>query len=1132
MKRLHCGVTMTVLTVSRFVLMTGGLVLSCHGLQSGPSGLVSLADLRTEGVVQPMGVEEAAPRFSWRYEAGADAQRGFRQSHYRLQVASSPQKLAMPDLWDSGRQAGSDTLCILYAGKPLASARRYYWQVTGFDAAGKAYPAKPQFFETGLLKAEDWGGAQWIGARNERPKTLPANLQGLTDYSFETRFRILEGSATFQFRAAYAWPKGYGIEIQPGTPGTFIVTCQKGDKKEVLKEFPLSNCATGTWHHLKVVLKGADFSFRLDDTPINPEPLHDETSPAGTMALGALAPDGKKGFVQFDDFTLTTNGETLVQETFDNPALFAFQDCFFSNNAYSKVKEGALEVRALNVFVEPKEGLAAPLFRKAFSIAPKKIIRARAYVAGLGYYTFWFNGKRLDDYLLHPGMARYNKTAYYTVYDLTERLEKNNALAFELGRGWYAMTTPTMWGETFMRDWMAEPALRTLVTIDYADGTRQTVVSDPSFKTASGPILLDSVKAGEIYDARKEIPGWNLAAFHDQAWSAAVIAKGNMPSAAPGLTAQLFEPIRAVETLSPKSIDKIEDEQDAWLVDFGTNMAGTVAMQLKTEPGQRLRVAYVERERAIFGAERWNNFNPQGTGSYQTDIFIAKGGPREIFQSRYSYKGFRYVRIEGLKEKPLPGQIAAKAINSDMAKVGQFASSSELWNKVWEAGRRTIQSNMHSIPNDCAFEKLPWTADDSIAYYATTYNYDLRNLFDKRLQDYADDISPAGRIRDVMPSTWGEGGEDPAWGGSYVNIAWRHYQTYGDRSVLERHYDNLKLYMSSLIKEGEASEKPPLLTKPRVGYGDWVPPDQTNVPPEGALVYYNLYFYRYLRMMRDIAEVLGKGEDQASFDQLSLRFKKAFNEHCYDEKEGAYFSTHRQFGYRQSPQAIALAFGIVPQERIAVVAGNLVKDIERRKGHLWTGILGTEFIADALCEAGHADTAYQIHLKDTFPSIGNIIREGGTTISEFLSIGSSRALNIRIFTTPLAWMARYVAGLRVDGVLGSVPGFREALIAPYPCPEQVTFARMDYDSPMGRYHSGWRKTDKGMVYSITIPPNAAALFKLPLLGKTEATVSESGKVIWKNGKPVIKVDGIGVPTQKNGCMEFPLGSGNYEFTLE
>jgi alpha-L-rhamnosidase len=1113
------------------LLVTGGLMLSCENLWAGPSGLVSLADLRTEGVVQPMGVEETAPRFSWRYEAGADAQRGFRQSAYRVQVASSAEKLAKgdADLWDSGRQAGNDSLSILYAGKPLASARRYYWQVTGFDTAGKAYPAKPQFFETGLLKAEDWGGAQWIGARNERPKTLPANLQGLTDYSFETRFRILEGSATFQFRAAYAWAKGYGIEIQPGTSGKFIVTCQKGDKKEVLKEFPLSNCATGTWHHLKVVLKGADFSFRIDDTPINPEPLHDETSPAGTMALGALGPDGKKGLVQFDDFTLTANGETLVQETFDNPALFAFQDCFFSNNAYSKVKEEALEVRALNVFVEPKEGLAAPLFRKAFSIAPKKITRARAYVAGLGYYTFWFNGKRLDDYLLHPGMARYNKTAYYTVYDLTERLEKNNSLAFELGRGWYAMTTPTMWGETFYRDWMAEPALRTLVTIDYADGTRQTVVSDPSFKTAPGPILLDSVKAGEIHDARKEIPGWNLAAFHDQAWSAAVIAKGNMPSAAPGLTAQLFEPIRAVETLSPKSIDKIEDEQDAWLVDFGTNMAGTVAMQLKTEPGQRLRVAYVERERAIFGAERWNNFNPQGTGSYQTDIFIAKGGAKETFQSRYSYKGFRYARIEGLKEKPLPSQIAAKAINSDMVKVGQFTSSSELWNKVWEAGRRTIQSNMHSIPNDCAFEKLPWTADDSIAYYATTYNYDLRNLFDKRLQDYADDISPAGRIRDVMPSTWGEGGQDPAWGGSYVNIAWRHYQTYGDRSVLERHYNTLKLYMSSLIKEGEASEKPPLLTKPRVGYGDWVPPDLTNVPPEGALVYYNLYFYRYLRMMRDIAEVLGQGEDQASFDQLSLRFKKAFNEHCYDEKEGAYFSTNRQFGYRQSPQAIALAFGIVPQERIAVVAGNLVKDIERRKGHLWTGILGTEFIADALCEAGHADTAYQIHLKDTFPSIGNIIREGGTTISEFLSIGSSRALNIRIFTTPLAWMARYVAGLRVDGVLGSVPGFREALIAPYPCPEQVTFARMEYDSPMGRYHSGWRVIPEGLVYDIIIPPNASAQVQLPLLGG--ATLSESGAVIYRNGKAVEAVSGVLSNGIEKDRFTLTVGSGTYHFMV-
>jgi alpha-L-rhamnosidase len=1095
--------------------------------------LISIADPRTEGVIQPMGVEDPAPRFSWRYEMSAQAPRGFSQSASRIQVASTPEKLSQgqADMWDSGKQAGSDTLSAIYAGKPLQSATRYYWKVTGFDSAGKTYATKPQYFETGLLKAEDWNAAQWISARKDRPKTIPANLQGLKDYTFGTKFRIVEGNASFQFRAAYAWQKGYGIEIRPGTPGKLIVTCKKGDNKsEVLKEYPVPNCAKNEWHTLQVTLKGADFWFRINDKPVNNEPLHDETSKEGTVAMGAVAADRKLGLAQFDDFKLTSNGEVLVQENFDNPAVFAFQDCVFDKNFYSRVKDGVMEVSLINTFLDPKEGLAAPLFRKSFSTEPKKITRARAYVAGLGYYTFWLNGKRLDDYLLNPGFARYNKTAYYSVYDLTERLGRDNVLAFELGRGWYGMTTPTLWGETFNRDWMAEPALRTLVTIDYADGTRQMVVSDPSFKTAPGPILMASVKAGEIHDARKDLPGWNLVNFADQKWSPAVIAAGTMPSAAPGLTAQLFEPIRVIESVAPVSIEKIEDESDAWLVDFGKNMAGTVELKLRGEPGQRIRISYLEKITPEWRG-RWNNFGAENTGSFQTDVFVTKGGGVEIFQARYSYKGFRYLRVEGFKNKPSSNQFAAKVFNSDMADVGEFRSSSELWNKIWEAGKASIRSNMHSIPTDCPqWEKLGWTCDDNGPFYAMAFSYDLRKLYEKRLQDFADDISPDGRIRNTIPSSWAKG-DDPAWVGSYVDLVWKHYQTYGDRRVIERHYDNLKLYMTTLIKEGEASEKPPLLTKPRHALGDWVSPDG-NTPPEGALIYYDAYFYKYLQVMRDLASLLRRSEDVTYYGKLATDLKQQFNAFFYDEAEGGYYSTNRAAGFRQSPQAVALAFGLVPEDRATRIVNRLVEDIKTRNGHIWTGILGMEAIADALCENGRSDVAYSAHLKDDYPSLGNMIREGATTLWEDLTIKKARSLNHKMYATPLGWMARYVAGLHMDGVSADASGFRKAVIAPCPVPEQIKFAHLDYKSPMGRYYSGWKVTNNGMAYEIVVPPNASAIFRLPLLGQKDATVSESGKMLWQSEKPAASVPGISPPAKQDDHLVMTLGSGTYSFQVK
>lgn len=1090
---------------------------------------VAITDMRTEGVCQPLGIEEAAPRFSWRYEAGADAPRGFRQSAYRVQVASSAEKLAKgeADMWDSGRQASAENLFVLYAGKPLASAARYFWQVTGFDADGKAYAAQPQFFEMGLLKAEDWGGAQWIGARDERPKTLPANLQQVKDCAFETRFRILEGTAVVLFRASYYGEREYRIEIQPGAPGKFTVS-RVGKEKELIKDYPLQNIAQGKWHSLDVTVKGGDFTFCIDKALISNEPLHDDTIKLGSIALGSLSLDKKKGLIQFDDFRLMVDGKTLVEEAFDNAALFAFQEYFSSNTAYARVKEGALETRGVISYLEPKKGLEAPRFRKAFTANAAPLRRARAYVSGLGYYTFWLNGQRMDDYQLNPGFARYNKTAYYCVYDITAQIKEDNMLAFELGRGWYAMTTPTLWGETFAGDWMAEPALRVLVTLEYADGTRQTITSDTSFKTAPGPILFDSVKAGEIYDARKEQAGWNTVGFDDKGWTASVVAKGKMPTSAPGLTAQLFEPIRTVDRFPAVSIIKVEDEKDAWQIDFGKNMAGTMEMKLKAKPGQEIRLIYVEKPEHG-GRGRWNNFGVERTGSFQRDIYVAKGSGEEIYESSYCYKGFQYVRLEGLAEKPALEQFTAKAINSDMKRAGAFTSSSELWNKIWEAGRRCIQSNMHSIPTDCPqWEKLGWTCDDASPYYAMAFNYDLRKLYEKRLQDYADDISPDGKLRNTIPSSWAKG-EDPAWVGSYVQLVWKHYQTYGDRRMIERHFDNLKLYMSTLIKEGQSSEKPPLLTKPRRALGDWVSPNGANIPPEGALIYFDCYFYYYSGMMADLAAVIGRKDDSAYYTGLKNDLKKVFNDYFFDDKEGCYYGTNKEVGFRQSPQAVPLGMGLVPADRASRVTERLVQDIRARKDHFWTGILGLEFIADALCENNRADMAYTIHLKDDYPSLGNMIRDGATTLWEAYSEKTTRSMNHKMFATPLGWMARYVAGLRVEGVLGDGAGFRKAVIHPYPVPEQIRFATLDYDSAMGTYHSGWRVTPEGMAYDIVVPPNATALFRLPLVGDRHARVIESGRILWQDGKPGEAVPGISVPTEENGRLVFTLGSGHYSF---
>ena len=183
-----------------------------------------------------------------------------------------------------------------------------------------------------------------------------------------------------------------------------------------------------------------------------------------------------------------------------------------------------------------------PLLRKDFA-AKKPIKSARAYVAGLGYYKLYLNGRRVGDHELDPGFTVYDKTDLYTTYDVTQALRSgDNTIGVSLGRGYYAMTNPDEWNSS---PWHSEPKLKLELDITYADGTSGRVVSDGSWTLADGPTTSESLWFGETYNARLERPGWNTTGFDDSAWRPARV----VPAPAGALRAQSFPPIKVTGTL-------------------------------------------------------------------------------------------------------------------------------------------------------------------------------------------------------------------------------------------------------------------------------------------------------------------------------------------------------------------------------------------------------------------------------------------------------------------------------------------------------------------------------------------------------------------------------------------------------
>lgn len=131
-------------------------------------------DLRVEHLTNPLGIDVAQPRLSWRYDLADQTRRGQRQSAYRILVATSQTDLDQDtgDLWDSGRQKTDSSTHIAYAGQALESHQWCYWKVIVWDETGAPYTSgESAWWQMGLLRPEDWQAA-WIGAEHEPTRVI------------------------------------------------------------------------------------------------------------------------------------------------------------------------------------------------------------------------------------------------------------------------------------------------------------------------------------------------------------------------------------------------------------------------------------------------------------------------------------------------------------------------------------------------------------------------------------------------------------------------------------------------------------------------------------------------------------------------------------------------------------------------------------------------------------------------------------------------------------------------------------------------------------------------------------------------------------------------------------------------
>ncbi len=981
--------------------------------------------LKTELLDEPLGLELARPRLSWRLESD---QPGARQSAYRVRVASSREALAAgrADLWDTGRVASDACFDIAYAGTALGSRQRCWWTVEVWDEAGApAEPAPVASWEMGLLDPADWT-AEWLAVEAEEDRAdREAGLRWVwSEDAPQADPRLFQ--LTFRLEASSV------ATLIVGTRGRLDVLDLDGRPAPREAANPHAFGGQGA-QNLGLGELAAGEHVLVAEIAATPNPRDPRPWSGAFAALVKLrGTDGEvRRIVTGPDWVTSAGGDAW---TAPSPAAHPPREAW------------------------PPTG--AMLLRKAFGVA-SLVVSARLYATALGAYEAFLNGERIGDALLAPESTDFRHRVLYRVYDVTKLVQAGaNVLGAHVGDGWYASYVAPGGRYAF-----GPPPRRFLAQLEltFADGSRQTVASGDGWRTAPSPVLASEIYNGEAWDARLEQPGWSAPGFDMSAW-----ARARVDAAPPGkLVAHIAPPIRVTETLTPRSV--AEPRPGVFVFDFGQNFAGLPRLRVKGRAGEKVTLRFAE---ILLPSGEVDQSNLRAAKA--TDTYVLKGDPAvESFTPAFTYHGFRYVQVEGYPGTPRAADLDGLVISSDLPITGALRIDSPLVERMWLNALWSQRSNFTGIPTDCPQrdERLGWLGDANVFWDAAAFNMDVYGFTQRFSGDMRDAQTPNGAFSDYAPAARRFGDQPaPGWADAGVALPWTAWRRYGATSIIDANWEAMARYLRYL----EESNPDALWRHNRgLDFGDWLALDakQPGDPTTPKDLIGSAWWARTTQMGADMAAATGRMDDKAWLDDLHGRIVAAFRA-AYVGADGV-VGNGSQTGY-----ILALKFGLVPEALRDAAAQHLVGEIEGRGGVLSTGFLGTPFSLDVLADIGRADLVYDLLLRTEFPSWGYMIAKGATTIWERWN-GDTGDVAMNSFNH---YALGAVAGFlfrRVAGIEPAAPGFREITVAPVLDP-RVRKAGADYDSVLGRISTDWSwAPGEKFELALTVPPNAVARVLLP-----------------------------------------------------
>ncbi|MBM3493198.1 MAG: hypothetical protein FJX72_02565 [Armatimonadetes bacterium] len=731
------------------------------------------------------------------------------------------------------------------------------------------------------------------------------------------------------------------------------------------------------------------------------------------------------------------------------------------------------------VWIAPQAGQipahGTPLFRREFRLdgQPRKgVLR----IVGLGDYDVTVNSRRVAPTGINQPWSQYEKTLYWTEFDVTKLLRTGvNCIGVQLGASFWHNPNPPAgrYNKDGPQRVSPEPFLLCAeLEMSAQDGKPTRVGTDGTWRAHAGPVVFSHVFAGEDYDARQTMPGWDRAGFDDREWTVARVA--GAPSGR--LLRRDFAGVASFRSDKPTEMRTAPN--GAILCSFPQNMSAHLRVKLDGgKPGDRVTFRCCEHR----------DGEGRPTGGYVVDCGIVTDGKKVDRRWSHFYLGMQFAEVRGavLPGSPNPDNLPTLRamelihVRCSLPETGSFTSSSDLLNHTHALVDWAVRSNMSWVMTDCPHrEKLGWLECAYLLAPTFMYRYEGRDWFAKIARDIRDAQEPNGMVRTVAPSY--PAGRFPGafdwtveWGAAVVMVPWIHYEWFGDAASLRDSLESMRRftdYVGTLAKDHIAPQ----------GLGDWYDYGHGHGPGPSRFTPTDLsstatWALCALTVAR-AADAIGDSTTAGRYRQLHREIAASFQRRFRDPATRLL----RHLGSPQCANAMAICAEIVPPEDHALLIKDIVADLEKRGWQHTPGDVGHVYFIRALAQAGRSDVLHKVYSRTGLGSYGGILAKGLTSLPETWDamMDGYQSLNHCMLGHVMEWLYGYVGGIRQAP---ESVGWRDVVIGPDPGP--LTSADVSVRTPRGTVRSSWRVEQGRLILEATLPRGVKGTAVLPS-GKT------------------------------------------------